>query len=280
MEDLERRLAALKGIPVVAPEASRMSLPAAAQTDEEQIEQLLQMNADQVQLEMGRSPSVQPILPAAAAAGGSGGVFDDATPLDALKDAAHHAAQELTKSDASHPSLGRGGKLREEMRAAMADANAVLRAERQAIADGRQKCASSGDDDDLDEEAEALRVLQELQLATDLDESVTQSHASASSATTSAVDPAEVVLFPSAPKHKHVSCKADAKSISLPPARCAAPIPDDDPERWCCICNADAVLWCVDCDHDAYCRRCFNEGHNDDEDLRAHRVVPFDSAKR
>ena len=239
MEDLERRLAALKGIPVVAPEASRMSLPAAAQTDEEQIEQLLQMNADQLQLEMGRSPSVQPILPAAAAAGGSGGVFDDATPLDALKDAAHHTAQELTKSDASHPSLGRGGKLREEMRATMADANAVLRAEQQAIADGRQKCASSGDDDDLDEEAEALRVLQELQLATDLDESVTQSHASASSTTISAVDPAEVVLFPSAPRHKHVSCKADATSLSLPPASCAAPIPDDDPERWCCICNAD-----------------------------------------
>ena len=44
--------------------------------------------------------------------------------------------------------------------------------------------------------------------------------------------------------------------------------------RRCVICNDDAVLWCNDCDGDAYCRRCFREGHRD-EDMRAHKTVPI-----
>ena len=48
---------------------------------------------------------------------------------------------------------------------------------------------------------------------------------------------------------------------------------DDEQDRWCSICQEDAVVWCVDCDHEPYCRRCWREGHVDD-DLRGHRTVP------
>jgi len=47
----------------------------------------------------------------------------------------------------------------------------------------------------------------------------------------------------------------------------------DDMANWCCICNDDGVLRCVDCDGDAFCKRCFKETHpKDDYELRNHRT--------
>ncbi|QIW96201.1 hypothetical protein AMS68_001719 [Peltaster fructicola] len=36
---------------------------------------------------------------------------------------------------------------------------------------------------------------------------------------------------------------------------------DDDMDSWCCICNDDGTLQCIDCDNDVYCRSCWTQGH-------------------
>ncbi|XP_055903291.1 abscission/NoCut checkpoint regulator [Eupeodes corollae] len=44
---------------------------------------------------------------------------------------------------------------------------------------------------------------------------------------------------------------------------------------WCTICNEDAVLRCQSCDGDLFCRNCFNECHQDDEEWRGHATQPY-----
>lgn len=44
---------------------------------------------------------------------------------------------------------------------------------------------------------------------------------------------------------------------------------------WCTICNEDAVIRCVSCGGDLFCRSCFKECHDDDEDYRKHETKPF-----
>lgn len=148
MVDLERRLAAMKGVSEVAPAAapSRVMLPpAAALSDDEQLEMLLQIQADEVRLERGQETAAQPIQPLVA--GGSAGMRQ--TP-------------------------GRDGTLQEEVQAALAEAGAALKAERQPIAGGSQDWGMSrrtggfkaadgssfmrADSDDLDDEEVVVHV--------------------------------------------------------------------------------------------------------------------------
>lgn len=44
---------------------------------------------------------------------------------------------------------------------------------------------------------------------------------------------------------------------------------------WCTICNEDAVIRCLSCDGDLFCRGCFKEYHEDDEDYRSHKTKPY-----
>ncbi|KAK5113111.1 hypothetical protein LTR62_003690 [Meristemomyces frigidus] len=51
---------------------------------------------------------------------------------------------------------------------------------------------------------------------------------------------------------------------------------DDDIDSWCCICNEDGEVRCLDCEGDVYCRGCWNEGHgNGVGQERGHRAVVF-----
>ena len=44
---------------------------------------------------------------------------------------------------------------------------------------------------------------------------------------------------------------------------------------WCTICNEDARIRCIDCDGELYCRPCYKEIHDDDEEYRSHRTKAF-----
>lgn len=43
---------------------------------------------------------------------------------------------------------------------------------------------------------------------------------------------------------------------------------------WCTICNEDAIIRCLGCDGELFCRTCFRECH-DDEDFREHQTQPY-----
>ena len=32
---------------------------------------------------------------------------------------------------------------------------------------------------------------------------------------------------------------------------------DSDQDEWCCLCNNDASIKCIDCEDDLYCKRCY-----------------------
>ncbi|KAF6028366.1 ZFYVE19 [Bugula neritina] len=62
------------------------------------------------------------------------------------------------------------------------------------------------------------------------------------------------------------------KQKSLNPPEAENLDPDELP--WCCICNEDATLRCIDCDMDLYCLRCYKDGHKQlyEDD---HKCIPY-----
>lgn len=62
---------------------------------------------------------------------------------------------------------------------------------------------------------------------------------------------------------------------SAPPTLQAPSAESTEELPWCTICNEDAVLRCFSCDGDLFCRSCFKECHDDDEEWRGHKTEPF-----
>lgn len=53
---------------------------------------------------------------------------------------------------------------------------------------------------------------------------------------------------------------------------------EDEISNWCCICNDDARVKCLDCDGDPYCSECWKEAHfgdGADEFEKKHRAIAF-----
>lgn len=55
------------------------------------------------------------------------------------------------------------------------------------------------------------------------------------------------------------------------------PPPSKETEElpWCVICNEDAVVRCLGCDNELFCRSCFKDCHDKDEEFEKHETKPF-----
>lgn len=63
------------------------------------------------------------------------------------------------------------------------------------------------------------------------------------------------------------------ESIPKPPKEESEELP------WCTICNEDAILRCESCDNELFCKLCFKEVHDDDEEYLNHKTVPYHNKK-
>uniref|UniRef100_A0A7S2MUN5 Uncharacterized protein n=1 Tax=Haptolina brevifila TaxID=156173 RepID=A0A7S2MUN5_9EUKA len=123
---------------------------------------------------------------------------------------------------------------------------------------------ASGDEEDEADEAE--RLLQMVQ-----DELTLETARAPTTLPSTPIAPPSRPVFPAAPTHAVVR----PTMATAPPAP-PKPKVEDQMERWCIICNEDAAVWCVQCDSDPYCRRCWREGHiGADSTLVGHRTVPI-----
>jgi len=275
------------------------ALPQAGASDE--VERLLQMSRDAVSLAGSTAASAQDaeaelLMRAAAEGGGGGGSGGGSSsgPLcsrGAQERAAREAAQlgsggaaemmlrearAATKHAAPLPAGGRLGWLPTRRRGGAQTSLPAASLPAWGV-DGDGGDGGGESDVDEDEVAEAERLLEELMAAGQVSGREEEEEAAAAaplfpSAPSAPAAPSgrNATALPAAPQHKPQQPPA-----SRPAAPPRPPSPAErEMERWCVICNDDAVLWCNDCDGDAYCRRCFREGHRD-EDMRAHKTVPI-----
>ena len=138
-----------------------------------------------------------------------------------------------------------------------------------------------GEDEEEDEAAQVERILREAL------------EAPPAPAPLAAVPAGAAPTFPSAPtqaapRKQPLAARLPAVPTFKPGAgppplafKPKAPVAaeEEDTSRWCCICTNDADVYCHGCDDDPYCRRCWHEGHQD-EDLRQHRTVPLRGPKK
>ena len=252
-------------------------LPPKALSPAEEAEALLQQATDAVRLEggagVGDAILDDTTLAALAASRGGGGGGSGSGTRDGIAsmgcdDGAPPAA----------PSRRELGDISQAARAALREAHREM--PKEAVAALRQARHGGGamvgeeeeeEEEDVDDEAaEAERLLQQLQEQMALEDEAEP--VQASSVRTAAGGGGGAPLFPSAPTSKVIM--APVPSARSEAAREASK-EEAEMSRWCHICLQDASCWCVDCDNEPYCTRCWREAHLPDEDMRTHKTVPM-----
>ena len=240
------------------------------------VESLLQMKADEVRLggaTSGAAAARDAAMFAAAASRGRA-VDADVAPsrleLDAISRDAGSVLREAGVRSADAPTSHAAAEDNDAAEAAslLEQLQDILTLEGGMSGDA----PASDDEDDGDDGAKVERILQQ---------------ALASAPAPEPTPAAAVPSFPSAPKpalplKRSLAARLPAAPTTQPGSRPAPPSrppppepePEEDLSKWCCICTADAVCYCHECDGDAYCARCWREGHAE-TDLRTHRTVPI-----
>ncbi|XP_011675887.2 abscission/NoCut checkpoint regulator isoform X1 [Strongylocentrotus purpuratus] len=305
--EIEERLRKLQGLQPSSETTKQTVLPQPEKTMEEQYDDLLDQMTEEVALDARlEGNDVTPNDPAAARSASSGfqpGPYAD--PLlpseEDLKQLTEDAKKlmggsssntEQPSGDNDHrPPGGRGRdegderearRLAEEANRMMEAARAELQLDEEATKRGAEKDADIAgrlahlqgvqpventgnldlnDDSDEDEEKASQRLIQQLLEEDKLDDRV---------AADGFQVPTGTKLQPK-PTTNTISEKPHVDDLKYDPPR---PQTDPDELAWCCICNEDAVLRCVDCDNDLYCKRCFREGHRD-FGIESHKIKPY-----
>lgn len=308
--EIEERLRKLQGLQPSSETTQQTVLPRPEKTMEEQYDDLLDQMTEEVALDArleGNDVTTNDSAAARSASSGSqpsqpGPWADPLLPSEEdLKQLTEDAKKLMGESSSNteqpsgdndqRPSGGRdrdeedereARRLAEEANRMMEAARAELQLDEEATKRGAEKDAdiagrlahlqgvqpveSTGnlqlnDDSDEDEEKASQRLIQQLLEEDKLDDRV-------------AADGFQV------PTGTKLQPKLTTNTISEKPhmddLKHDPPRPQTDPDElaWCCICNEDAVLRCVDCDNDLYCKRCFREGHRD-FGIESHKIKPY-----
>ncbi|XP_065179418.1 abscission/NoCut checkpoint regulator-like isoform X2 [Sycon ciliatum] len=156
--------------------------------------------------------------------------------------------------------------------------------------------ASDDDDDDdssdMDDEGTGVnKLLKQLQDEADLDENLEKAGLSDALRSQDPPTPAQADQPP--PSSAEAAAPSTASTGSgtgiapadlhrQPPVAPAAtanvayhdPYRQEDELPWCCICNSNAVVRCLDCDADLYCKKCFLQGHREFS-MHDHQIVKY-----
>ncbi|XP_055585307.1 abscission/NoCut checkpoint regulator, partial [Uranotaenia lowii] len=74
-------------------------------------------------------------------------------------------------------------------------------------------------------------------------------------------------------KNSHEGNDSELNNMDIPTPLDPSEAQDELP--WCTICNEDAVIRCMDCEGDLFCRGCYKEFHDNDEEYRQHKTEPY-----
>uniref|UniRef100_A0A8C5MK37 Zinc finger FYVE-type containing 19 n=1 Tax=Leptobrachium leishanense TaxID=445787 RepID=A0A8C5MK37_9ANUR len=257
VQDMEDRLAVLQGMNPPSTAAKPVHKPPDTRTPTQKVNDLLHQLREEVAIDDRWDPDAQ--TPGAAAP-----TMNDLSRVDGVDARVAHGA-ELNAADVEEKNkllCEAAAELREDNTRAE---KVLAIAKRLAVLQGRdpdtvtlQSLTLPDSDEDTDEEA-IQRILVQLSEEAVLD---------------------EASGFNIPPNNQHRGTGATTATKPAPPQQRKVPAPpaaidsDDEELPWCCICNANAVLRCHDCNDDLYCKRCFREGH-DEFEMKEHRTSSY-----